>query len=67
MSDLKGKTIFITGGARRLGHAIALSMARAGAKIAFTYLQSEREVDSGKLMPVRVTGYDDQKLTAAMI
>lgn len=43
VSDLKGKTAFITGGARRLGRAIALSMAGAGARIAFTYLQSERE------------------------
>lgn len=40
VSDLKGKTIFITGAARRLGKAIALAMAQAGANVAFTYLQS---------------------------
>ena len=40
MSDLKGKTVLITGGARRLGRAIALAMAKAGANVAFTYLNS---------------------------
>jgi 3-oxoacyl-[acyl-carrier protein] reductase/pteridine reductase len=40
VSDLKGKTVLITGAARRLGKAIALAMAQAGANVAFTYLQS---------------------------
>ena len=40
MADLKGKTVLITGGARRLGRAIALAMAQAGANVAFTYLNS---------------------------
>jgi 3-oxoacyl-[acyl-carrier protein] reductase/pteridine reductase len=40
MNELKGKTVLITGGARRLGHAIALAMAEAGAQVAFTYLTS---------------------------
>jgi NAD(P)-dependent dehydrogenase (short-subunit alcohol dehydrogenase family) len=40
VSDLKGKTVLITGGARRLGSAIALAMAEAGANVAFTYLNS---------------------------
>lgn len=43
MSDLNGKTVFITGAARRLGKAIALAMAQAGANVAFTYLLSEEE------------------------
>ncbi len=43
VSDLKGKTVLITGGARRLGSAIALAMARAGANVAFTYLSSIAE------------------------
>ena len=43
MSDLKGKTVFITGAAARLGKAIALSMAKAGANVAFTFhLSSEK-------------------------
>ena len=40
MSDLKGKTVLITGAARRLGKAMALAMAGAGANVAFTYLHS---------------------------
>jgi len=43
VADLKGKTVLITGAARRLGRAIALSMAEAGANIAFTYLSSVDE------------------------
>jgi len=43
VTDLKGKTVFITGGARRLGKAIALAMAQAGANVGFTYLLSEEE------------------------
>lgn len=43
MSDLKGKTVFITGGARRLGRAMALAMARSGANVAFTYRSSASE------------------------
>ena len=40
---LAGKTVLITGGARRLGRAIALAMADAGADVAITYLRSQRE------------------------
>ncbi len=43
MDELKGKTVLITGGARRLGQAIALAMAEAGAQIALTYLNSANE------------------------
>jgi len=37
---MKGKAVLITGGARRIGRAIALAMATAGADVAFTYLTS---------------------------
>jgi NAD(P)-dependent dehydrogenase (short-subunit alcohol dehydrogenase family) len=40
---LKGKTVLITGGARRLGRATALAMADAGADVAITFLHSERD------------------------
>lgn len=43
VSDLSGKTVFITGGARRLGRAIALAMAQAGANVAFTFNSSTSE------------------------
>lgn len=45
MADLKGKTVFITGAARRLGKAIALAMAQAGANVAFTFRSSSNEAD----------------------
>lgn len=40
---LKGKTVLITGGARRLGKAIAVATAQAGANVAFTFLTSANE------------------------
>jgi NAD(P)-dependent dehydrogenase (short-subunit alcohol dehydrogenase family) len=43
VSDLKGKTVLITGGARRLGRAIALAMAQAGVDVAFTFRLSANE------------------------
>jgi NAD(P)-dependent dehydrogenase (short-subunit alcohol dehydrogenase family) len=43
VSDLHGKTVLITGAARRLGKAIALAMAQAGANVAFTYRTSAND------------------------
>jgi NAD(P)-dependent dehydrogenase (short-subunit alcohol dehydrogenase family) len=43
MESVRGKAVLITGGAKRLGREIALAMARAGADVAITYLNSERE------------------------
>ena len=40
---LKGQTALITGGARRLGRAIALKLAEAGADVAITFRNSARE------------------------
>jgi NAD(P)-dependent dehydrogenase (short-subunit alcohol dehydrogenase family) len=40
---LSGKTLLVTGGAKRLGRAIALTAARNGADVAITYRESERE------------------------
>lgn len=42
-SDLQGKVVWITGGARGLGRALALGFAREGADIAFCYNQSTDE------------------------
>ena len=45
MADLKGKTVLITGAARRLGRAIAVSLAQAGANVAFTFRSSAKEAE----------------------
>jgi NAD(P)-dependent dehydrogenase (short-subunit alcohol dehydrogenase family) len=41
MSDLTGKTILITGGARRIGRALALAVAEAGADVILHYGYSQ--------------------------
>jgi NAD(P)-dependent dehydrogenase (short-subunit alcohol dehydrogenase family) len=40
---LKGKSALVTGGARRIGREIALTLARAGADVAITYRNSQTE------------------------
>src|SRR5579863_2222580 len=42
---LLGKTALITGGARRIGRAIAIAFARAGANVAITYRNSRHEAE----------------------
>jgi NAD(P)-dependent dehydrogenase (short-subunit alcohol dehydrogenase family) len=45
MKPLQGRVVLVTGGARRLGRAIALSMAEAGADVAITYRESVRDAE----------------------
>jgi len=40
---MKGKSVLVTGGARRIGREIGLAMATAGADVAFTYLSSAQD------------------------
>lgn len=42
---LKGKTVLVTGGAKRIGRAIALALAERGANVAITYLASQPEAE----------------------
>ena len=42
---LQGKTVLITGAARRIGRAIALALAERGANVAITYLNSQPEAE----------------------
>jgi 3-oxoacyl-[acyl-carrier protein] reductase/pteridine reductase len=44
MHELKGKSVLVTGAAKRIGRALALAFARAGADVAITYLSSEAVV-----------------------
>src|SRR5258708_39952166 len=43
VTELKDRTVLVTGGAHRLGKAMTLAAAEAGAQVAFTYLQSAEE------------------------
>jgi NAD(P)-dependent dehydrogenase (short-subunit alcohol dehydrogenase family) len=42
---LSGKTALVTGGARRIGRAIALTLAQAGADVAITYRNSKQQAE----------------------
>ena len=42
---LQGKTVLVTGAAKRIGRAIALTLAEAGANVAITYLASWAEAE----------------------
>ena len=42
---LKGKTVLVTGAAKRIGRAIALALAERGANVAITYLDSQIEAE----------------------
>jgi len=81
MADLKGKTLFITGASRGIGHAIALRAARDGANIIVAAKTSEphpklpgtvftaaKEIEAagGRALPI-VTDirFEDQVLAAA--
>jgi len=46
LKPLRGKTCLITGGARRLGRASALALAKAGADVAITFRKSARDAQS---------------------
>jgi len=43
---LKGKNAIVSGGARGIGKAIVLELAREGANVSFNYLKSEKEANS---------------------
>jgi len=44
--DIAGARVLVTGGARRLGRAIALGLGERGAQVAFTYHRSAGEAES---------------------
>jgi len=81
MSDLKGKTLFITGASRGIGKAIALRAARDGANIAIAAKTStphpklqgtihsaaeEIEKAGGKALPLMVDVRDEAQIAAAV-
>ena len=81
MSNMQGKTIFITGGSRGIGRAIALKAAQAGAnvviaaktevetaKLTGTIYSVAEEIDAagGKALPILLDVRDEQQIHAAM-
>ena len=72
---LSGKAVLITGGARRLGRAVALALAEAGADIAITFRNSAREAQrtatelkglGGRVMALRCDVTDDTNVKSAI-
>ena len=43
--SLRGKSALVTGGARRIGRAVALTLAESGADLTITYLTSQTDAD----------------------
>ncbi|MBA4782641.1 MAG: NAD(P)-dependent oxidoreductase [Rhizobiales bacterium] len=81
MSDLKGKTLFITGASRGIGKAIALRAARDGANVAVaaktaephpkldgTVYSAAEEIEAagGKALPLIVDVRDEDNVAAAL-
>jgi NAD(P)-dependent dehydrogenase (short-subunit alcohol dehydrogenase family) len=72
---LSGKTVLITGGARRLGRAIALELAEAGADVAITFRNSAREAQhtvidvgsfGGRAVALRCDITDEKRVRSAV-
>jgi NAD(P)-dependent dehydrogenase (short-subunit alcohol dehydrogenase family) len=72
---LAGKCAFVTGGAKRIGRALALTLAQAGADVAISYLGSEAEALStvadlqasgGRALAVRCDLREESSVTEAV-
>ena len=81
MTDLKGKTIFITGASRGIGKAIGLRAARDGANVVIAAKTAELDpklpgtiftaaeemvAAGGKALPVQVDVRDEEQVKAAV-
>jgi pteridine reductase len=73
--ELRGATALITGGAHRLGRDIGLSLAEAGADVAFTYLSSGSAAEETRAaiaargvraLAVRADAADDRQIAQAV-
>ena len=75
MSNLTNKVVFVTGGSRGIGAAIAKRLAADGASVAITYTQgaeaaaqvvSSIEASGGKALAIRADATDAKAVTAAV-
>jgi len=57
MHPLQGKTVLITGGAKRIGRELALTLAQAGARVAITYRDSKSDAEDVVLQVTRAGGW----------
>jgi NAD(P)-dependent dehydrogenase (short-subunit alcohol dehydrogenase family) len=73
--ELRGALALITGGAHRLGRAMALGLAEAGANVAFTYFASRRaatethaaiEARGVRALALRADAADERQIRAAL-
>jgi len=73
--DLRGATALVTGGAHRLGREVALSLADAGANVAFTYFSSGpaaedtyRDIEARGVrgLALRADAADDRQIARAL-
>ena len=56
MQLLQGKTALVTGGAKRIGRELALTLAQGGAKIAITYRDSKPDAEATVLQIAQLGG-----------
>ncbi|NJL34335.1 MAG: SDR family NAD(P)-dependent oxidoreductase [Chloroflexaceae bacterium] len=65
MNDMQGKVVFVTGSARRVGRAIALTFAQQGAHIVIHHSSSDADAASAAA-EVRKLGVDALVIKANM-
>jgi NAD(P)-dependent dehydrogenase (short-subunit alcohol dehydrogenase family) len=56
MQSLQGKAVLITGGAKRIGRVLALTLAQAGARVAITYRDSKSDAEAVVLQITKAGG-----------